>query len=222
MFSVYQSSRTRYKNDMESFINKYNVSRETYQNLEKMVNLLQQWQNKFNLVSRNSLADVWTRHIADSAGLFKYLPAEVDSVYDLGSGAGFPGLVLAIMAKEIYPSAKFTLIESITKKTLYLNAVKDALMLDNVCIINARAEDLTLPPADVVTARAVASLDKLLNCVFKLTSRQTKLIFPKGKTYQDELTEALKKWNFKMGVQKNEESEDGIILLLENLRRKKK
>ncbi len=206
---------------MESFIKKYDVSRETYQDLETMVSLLRQWQEKFNLVSRNSLSEVWSRHIADSAGLFKYLPPEVDSVYDVGSGAGFPALVLAVMAKEKYPALRFTLIESITKKTLYLNAVKEALALDNVKIINARAEDLTLPTAGVITARAVASLDKLLNCVFKLTSRQTKLILPKGKTYRDELTEALKKWNFKMSVQKNEESSDGVILLLENLRRKK-
>lgn len=200
---------------------KYDVSRETYQNLATMVEMLRQWQEKFNLVSRNSLPEVWSRHIADSAGLFKYLPDEVDSVYDIGSGAGFPGLVLAIMAKEKRPGTKFVLIESIAKKTLYLNAVKEALNLNNVKVINARAEDLPLPPADVITARAVASLDKLLNCVFKLTTRQTKLILPKGKTYQEELYEALKKWNFKMSVQKNEESTDGVILLLENLRRKK-
>ena len=200
---------------------KYDVSRETYQNLATMVEMLRQWQEKFNLVSCNSLPEVWSRHIADSAGLFKYLPDEVDSVYDIGSGAGFPGLVLAIMAKEKHPDTKFVLIESIAKKTLYLNAVKEALNLNNVKVINARAEDLPLPPADVITARAVASLDKLLNCVFKLTTRQTKLILPKGKTYQEELYEDLKKWNFKMSVQKNEESTDGVILLLENLRRKK-
>ena len=206
---------------MENFIKKYNVSRETYQNLETMVNLLHQWQDKFNLVSRNSLPEVWTRHIADSAGLFKYLPPEVDSVYDFGSGAGFPGLVLAVMAKEIYPSMHFVLIESIAKKTLYLNAVKDTLGLGNVTVVNARAESLKLPPADVITARAVASLDKILNCVFKLTTRHTRLILPKGKSYLPELEEALKKWNFKLSARKNEESADGVILLLENLRRKK-
>lgn len=206
---------------MENFIEKYNVSRETYQNLETMVSLLCQWQEKFNLVSRNSLADVWTRHIADSAGLFKYLPPEVDSVYDFGSGAGFPGLVLAIMAKDVYPAMHFTLIESITKKTLYLKAVKEALDLNNVTVINARVEELSLSPAGVITARAVASLDKLLNSVFKLSSRQTRLILPKGKSYKMELDEALKKWNFKLSVRKNDESTDGVVLLLENLRRKK-
>ena len=205
---------------MQNFITTYNVSCETFQNLETYVALLQEWQQKFNLVSNNSLADVWNRHMADSAQLFKYLNNEVDSVYDLGSGAGFPAMVLAIMAKEKYPHIKFTLMESIAKKTLYLNEVKAKLNLDNVTVINGRSEDLNLPKADVVTARAVASLDKLLNYVFKFTDRQTKLIFPKGKSYQEELEEAKKFWNFKLKVDASQTSQDGVILLLENLRRK--
>lgn len=207
---------------MQNFIDTYNVSRETYQKLETYVALLQEWQQKFNLVSNSSLADVWNRHIADSAQLFKYLNNEVDSVYDLGSGAGFPAMVLAVMAQEQYPQIKFTLMESITKKTVYLNAVKQELKLDNVTVINSRSEDLTLPKADVITARAVASLDKLLNCVFKFTNRQTKLIFPKGKSYKEELDEAEKFWNFKLKVDESQTSQDGVILLLENLRRKTK
>ena len=211
-----------YKKSMKNFIDTYTVSRETYQKLEQLVALLNEWQAKFNLVSNNSLPDVWQRHIADSAQLFKYLNEQIDSVYDIGSGAGFPALVLAIMAQEQYPSMKFTLIESITKKTLYLNEVKTALNLNNVTVLNKRTEDLTLPPADVITARAVASLDKLLGYVFKFTTRQTRLVFPKGKSYREELEAADKNWNFKLEVCDNETSEDGVILLLENLRRKTK
>lgn len=207
---------------MKNFIDTYNVSRETYQKLERLVALLNEWQAKFNLVSNNSLPEVWQRHIADSAQLFKYLNKQVDSVYDVGSGAGFPALVLAVMAQEQYPSMKFTLIESITKKTLYLNEVKTVLNLSNVTVLNKRTEDVLLPPADVITARAVASLDKLLGYVFKFTNRQTKLIFPKGKSYREELETAAKLWNFKLEVCKNETSADGVVLLLENLRRKSK
>ena len=98
---------------MKNFIDTYSVSRETYQKLEQLVALLNEWQAKFNLVSNNSLPDVWQRHIADSAQLFKYLNNQVDSVYDVGSGAGFPALVLAVMAQEQYPRLKFTLIEFI-------------------------------------------------------------------------------------------------------------
>ena len=213
---------TLYKKSMKNFIDTYSVSRETYQKLEQLVALLNEWQAKFNLVSNNSLPDVWQRHIADSAQLFKYLNNQVDSVYDVGSGAGFPALVLAVMAQEQYPRLKFTLIESIGKKTLYLNEVKTVLNLSNVTVLNKRTEDVLLPPADVITARAVASLDKLLGYVFKFTNRQTKLIFPKGKSYREELETAAKLWNFKLEVCKNETSADGVVLLLENLRRKSK
>ncbi len=213
---------TLYKKSMKNFIDTYSVSRETYQKLEQLVALLNEWQAKFNLVSNNSLPDVWQRHIADSAQLFKYLNNQVDSVYDVGSGAGFPALVLAVMAQEQYPRLKFTLIESIGKKTLYLNEVKTVLNLSNVTVLNKRTEDVLLPPADVITARAVASLDKLLGYVFKFTNRQTKLIFPKGKSYRDELEATAKLWNFKLEVCKNETSADGVVLLLENLRRKSK
>ena len=151
---------------MENFIKKYNVSRESFFCLEKCVSLLQEWQEKFNLVSRHSLEDVWSRHIEDSARLFKYIDEDVHLIYDLGSGAGFPAMVLAIMAKEKRPEMRFKLIESITKKTVYLNVVKNSLGLDNVEVINDRVENLKLPKADMITARAMTSLDNL--CQYSL------------------------------------------------------
>ena len=207
---------------MENFIKTYNVSRETFANLETYVSLLKQWQKKFNLVSNSSLEHVWNRHIADSAQLFKFLNEEHKRVYDLGSGAGFPALVLSIMAKEVYPQLKFTLIESIAKKTLYLNEVKTVLNLENVKIINDRAENLKLPVADVITARAVTSLDKLLGFAAPFCSSHTEIIFPKGKSFQSEIDEALKKWHFYIKVVPSEVSEEGVILRITNLRRKRK
>ena len=204
---------------MENFIKKYNVSRETYQNLETMVNLLHQWQDKFNLVSRNSLPEVWTRHIADSAGLFKYLPPEVDSVYDFGSGAGFPGLVLAVMAKEIYPSMHFVLIESIAKKTLYLNAVKE-LTGANVEIINNRIENIKAEKADVITSRAMCALPELLKYSRPFCGKDTKLIFLKGRSYEQEVASAKKDWKFNLEIIQNQESEDGVILVITDLHHK--
>lgn len=201
---------------------KYNVSRETYDKLATYVQMLKEWQQKFNLVSNNSISEVWERHISDSAQLFKYLPDDVDSVYDLGSGAGFPGLVLAIMAQEQRPDLKFRLIESITKKTVYLNAVKTELKLENVSIVNERVEKLKLPAAGVITARAMTALENLLTYAERLANRQTLMIFPKGKSYEEELAVAQKKWNFKLAIKKNEVSSDGVILLLQNVRRKSK
>lgn len=200
---------------------KYNVSRETFDMLESYVALLREWQNKFNLVSKNSLPFVWERHIADSAQLFKYITEDVKNVYDLGSGAGFPAMVLAIMAKEKRPDIKFKLIESITKKTVYLNVVKEALGLDNVEILNNRVENLKLPIADLITARAMTALGGLLEYSFLFCDRKTKFIFPKGQSYEQELIKAKQNWNFKLQIEKNELCDDGVILLLENLRRKK-
>lgn len=206
---------------MENFINKYNVSRETYLNFERYVALLKEWQTKFNLVSKNSLEFVWQRHIEDSMQLFNYIPLNSEKLYDFGSGAGFPAMVLAIVAKEKIPHLKFKLIESITKKTLYLNAVKTDLILNNVEIINDRVEKIKIEPADVITARAMTQLENLLEYSLPFCKKNTKLIFPKGKTYNDELEDAKKYWNFEVDVYKNQICEDGVILVIKNLRRKK-
>jgi 16S rRNA (guanine527-N7)-methyltransferase len=205
---------------MENFIQTYPVSRETYERLEHMVALLQEWQKKFNLVSRASLEDVWSRHIADSLQLLNWIPQSAKRIYDLGSGAGFPALVLAAAAIDLYPSMTFTLVESITKKTVYLNEVKNALRLDNVQIINDRTEHLTLPPADVVTARAVTSLTGLLAMSFPFCSPHTELVFPKGRSFQEEIDQARLKWRFDMRIQPSAVSSDGVILCLTRLRRK--
>ena len=219
---VYSVFDGRYKKFMESFIQTYNVSRETFEKLEQYVALLKTWQTRLNLVSAKSLEDVWQRHIADSAQLFEYLDTDDGVVYDLGSGAGFPALVLALMAKDKKPDLRFKLIESTTKKTVYLNAVIEALGLKNTQVLNDRIENLKLPPADYITSRALAALPKLLAYALPLTTRQTKLILPKGKSYREELDNAAKEWNFKRIIKQNKVSDEGVILLLENLRRKSK
>ncbi len=206
---------------MENFIKKYNVSRETYLDFVRYVELLKEWQTKFNLVSKNSLEFVWQRHIEDSAQLFNYIPKKSNLLYDFGSGAGFPAMVLAIIAKEKMPDLKFKLVESITKKTLYLNAVKNELQLENVEILNDRVENLPKQTADVITARAMTCLNNLLGYSFPFCNKETKLIFPKGRSYNDELDETKKCWNFHLNIQKNEVCEDGVVLIIENLRRKK-
>lgn len=206
---------------MENFIKKYNVSRETYLDFVRYVELLKEWQTKFNLVSKNSLEFVWQRHIEDSAQLFNYIPKNSNLLYDFGSGAGFPAMVLAIIAKEKMPDLKFKLVESITKKTLYLNAVKNELQLENVEILNDRVENLPKQTADIITARAMTCLNNLLGYSFPFCNKETKLIFPKGRSYNDELDEAKKCWNFHLNIQKNEVCEDGVVLIIENLRRKK-
>ena len=210
-----------YKICMEDFLKQFDVSRETFSLLSRYVNVLEAWQAKMNLVSASSLKDVWQRHIADSYQLCQYLPSHAKTVCDVGSGAGFPAVVMAIWALENRPDLEFILIESITKKTVYLNDVKETLGLKNVQILNARAENLKNIKADVITARAVAELNKLFALTHPLLKMNTVQILPKGKSFYQELFEAKKFWNFDCDVVQNSVQADGVILLVSNLRKKK-
>ena len=106
---------------MKNFMDKYSVSRETFERLKAYEKSLHEWQKRFNLVSNASLEHAWERHFLDSAQLFKLIPDGARTLVDFGSGAGFPGMVLAIMAAEKTPYLNFRLVESIGKKTLYFN-----------------------------------------------------------------------------------------------------
>lgn len=207
--------------DIKSELQQYNVSRETAEKLSVFVDLLKEWNTKMNLVSKNSLEDIWTRHVLDSLQLIRYIPDTTEILLDIGSGAGFPAIVLAITMQEKMPNAKWILAESITKKTVYLNDVCAKLGLKNVRIENTRVENLKLNKVDIVTARAVASLDVLFGYVYGLGKKSGKYLFPKGKTYQEEMLSAGQKWLFDCNVHPNAYSEEGVILEINNLRKRK-
>ena len=200
---------------------KYNVSRETFEKLKCYQSLLIEWQAKFNLVSQSSLNEAWNRHFLDSVQLFKYVPETAQTLIDFGSGAGFPGMVLAIMAKEKTPYLKITLVESIKKKTLYLKEVAEKTSVD-VNIINERIENISFQKFDVITSRAMTSLTDLLGYAFPFCKKETVCIFPKGKKYAEELAEAHKNWLFKCSVEPSEQSEEGRILIIKNIQKKKR
>ena len=206
---------------MKDLVKTYNVSRETFEKLTRFVAILTDWQGKMNLISQNSLPEIWVRHVADSLQLYQYMNADAKMVYDVGSGAGFPAIVLAIMSEQDNRQTSFKLIESITKKTAYLNDVKNKLGLKNVEIINDRSENLGLSPADFVTARAVANLNKLFSIALPFVGKNTVLILPKGETFSDELKEAENFWKFDCEIKKNTVHDKGVVLLVSNLRRKK-
>lgn len=195
---------------------KYSVSRETYDNLKTYQSLLTEWQEKFNLVSSNSLNDAWERHFVDSVQLWKFIPETTQNVLDFGSGAGFPGMVLAVVGKEKTPYLKVSLVESISKKTLYLKEVADKLGV-NVEIINDRIENIPAQKADVITSRAMTSLNGLLGYAYRFCKPDTICIFPKGKKYAEELAEAHRHWKFKCRIEPSEISEEGRILIVSNL-----
>ena len=197
-----------------------NVSRETLENLKIYQNLLCEWQKKINLVSKNSLVNAWERHFLDSAQIASYVRKDAKSVYDFGSGAGFPALVLATIFKEINPETHFVLIESITKKTLFLNEVIKKLDL-NADVMNDRIEKLKLNPADYITARAVTNLSDLLKYSVGFCRKNTICLFPKGKNYEQELIQAQNKWTFWCKTHQSKVADDGVILEIKNLRRKR-
>lgn len=205
---------------MKNFAEKYNVSCETIDVLNTYLALLIEWQNKFNLVSKSSIQNAWNRHFLDSAQLSKYIPKEAESLVDFGSGAGFPGMVLAIMSKEKTPYLKVTLVESIKKKTLYLNEVAQRTSTE-VTIINDRIENIAPQKFDVITSRAMTALNELLKYAEPFCHEKTICVFPKGKSYAEELALAHKNWRFKCRIEPNETSEEGKILIITDIVKKK-
>ncbi len=185
------------------------VSRETRLLLEAYAEMLRDWNSRHNLVSESTLPALWHRHMLDSAQLEPLLPPNARTLADLGSGAGFPGLVLAILRRD---RLMVTLFEATKKKADFLTAVAKALSL-SVAVRNDRIE--TAPPQifDMVTARAVAPLDALLAYAHKFAGPKTICLFLKGQTLDLELTQAERHW--KMTIQKHPSKTHPLGVILE-------
>lgn len=179
--------------------------------LELYLEVLQKWNRRINLVGSDSLSDPWRRHFVDSAQLIPLLPERSSVVVDLGSGAGFPGLVLAIMT-----SARVHLVESNAKKCGFLREAA-RLTGTTVDIHNKRIEHLDIGNVDVVTARACASLEKLLNFASPLLSDTGFSIFLKGKSAETELTEARKRWKMHTTTIPSRSDSQGVILKISRI-----
>jgi 16S rRNA (guanine527-N7)-methyltransferase len=189
------------------------VSRETLARLETYAVLLRKWQKAINLVSRDSLDDLWRRHMLDSAQLFPLLPENNGVLVDLGSGAGFPGLVLAVLG---VPAVH--LVESDARKCAFLREAARGLGVA-VQIHNCRAEEMPVIAADVVTARALAPLPGLLDLAERFLGSHTICLFLKGKGVDEELTRAGERWNMTLTRQSSASDPSGTILRLEHVHR---
>lgn len=178
----------------EAFAADSGVSRETLARLERYAAMLVAMQATMNLVAPSTLDDLWRRHMLDSWQLVPLFPEEARRFVDIGSGAGFPGLVIAIWLRAANrPRAEVHLYESTQKKAAFLQSVSDA--LDLPAVIHAtRAEEARQPAADVVTARACAPLVKLLGYAQPFWGPHTVGFFPKGQRVGEELTEASTSW----------------------------
>lgn len=176
--------------------------------LRLLVDLITKWSAKINLVSKNDLLLLWERHIQDSLALIPYIPPGTEFAIDLGSGAGFPGLVLAIET-----GIPFTLIESDSRKAAFLaDAARE--ISAPVKVLNTRIETAKTTPAPLVTARALAPLDKLLGLAFAHLAPGGVCLFPKGKTFEDELTAAKTHWRMEVERCKNPVNAEACILRL--------
>jgi 16S rRNA (guanine527-N7)-methyltransferase len=170
----------------ESFAARFNVSRETLGSLSAYVALLEKWQRRINLVSPTTLPDIWHRHILDSAQLLPYLPVvstrQRCQILDIGSGAGFPGLVLAILG-----AGDVQLVESDQRKAVFLQTVIRELGL-SAHVSNQRIENLPPCQPDVITVRALAAVPKLMSLIAPQLHNGLTCLFLKGASVDEELT----------------------------------
>lgn len=189
------------------------VSRETLERLEEYESLLRKWNPRINLLASSQLDIIWQRHFIDSAQIFSLSPMTTNTWFDLGTGGGFPGLVCAVLAYGRGDQTRFHLIESDQRKAVFLRQVAQALSLD-LAVHAKRIEDLDIGTADVISARALASLPELLSLSAIHMDIHTKLLFLKGAKAESELTQAQQTWNMEVDRIPSQTDPEGVILRL--------
>ena len=188
--------------------------------LESYAQLLRKWQAVQNLVSRETLDQVWSRHFADSLQVLPLLNQTDHTFLDLGSGGGFPALPLAIALKG--PNHRFTLIEPTSRKVSFLRTV--ARELDLAVTVEGRRSDQIdsreTPVPDVITSRALASLPQLCSWMAPFFAPQTRAILHKGREHVEELAETVPHWHYDVVLTTSDTDRSGVLLTLSNLRAK--
>ena len=204
------------------FERKYHVSRETFLQLTDYVELLKKWQLKINLISNNTLDQIWERHIEDSLQLVSYVPRGTSQIIDIGSGGGLPGIVLAAATK--LPVA---MVESDIKKCMFLQEAVRKLNLSHCNIYSQRVEKAKFEIADkskiTITARALAEIVDIFALAVNLSNNngiaEFTLILPKGKSAGIELDKAKKDWSFEVQSHPSVTDSEASILVINNLKR---
>ncbi len=197
----------------ENFIQDTGVSRETLEKLAVYADTLKKWNKKVNLVSRSTIDDLWHRHFLDSAQLFPLFPPDSQTLLDLGSGAGFPGLVLAIMGQlEVH------LVEADRRKSEFLREIVRLTQI-RATVHNTRIEALDPFPADIVTARALAPLPNLLEWSLPFLHTESTCIFLKGRNVEDELTNIHNIWETKTIRRPSRTDQESTVLCIREVSR---
>jgi len=201
--------------DAKSFLKETGVSRETLAKINIYAGLLEKWQKKINLVSAGTLPDIWSRHFYDSfqlGALLDQTPGKNLQILDIGSGAGFPGLLLSIVG-----AGRFHMVESNSKKCAFMNQVIRETDCDAV-VHCKRIEDLKHFPVDYIISRACAPLDKLLGLGRHFMGSGTVCLFLKGKNADDEIEAARLKWDFILEKFTSVSEQSGIIVKVSNIK----
>lgn len=209
----------------EPFRQAFAVSRETVGRLELYADLLKNWQRTINLVAPSTVAEVWQRHFADSAQLVDAVgPRPAAKWVDIGSGGGFPGLVVAILRAEDAGAVPLTLVESDTRKAAFLAEVarRTGVAVDiRAKRIESDATRFNLPPAEVVSARALAPLARLVELASPYLAAGGTALFLKGRDWEREVREAeTAGWSFNLDARPSVTEPEARVLVLADIRRR--
>jgi 16S rRNA (guanine527-N7)-methyltransferase len=194
------------------------VSRETMERMDAYEGLIRKWNPAINLVSKGTLASIWSRHFLDSAQISQLSTAKSGTWADFGSGAGFPGLVVAVLGLEQTPEMNYLLIESDARKAAFLaNAIRQLGVRAAVC--SDRIEALECIEAAVVSARAVAPLAKLLDYAAQHLANTGSAFFSKGATWEQEVIAAQKDWLFDFIAHQSKTDPKAVVLEIKGINR---
>ena len=191
-----------------------NVSRETFSKLSIYHDLLLKWQRKINLISPDTVANSWERHFLDSLQLLKHIPSTHGNIIDIGTGAGFPGMALAVAGID-----NIHLIESDAKKVTFLKNVSRE-TFSPVSVLHGRMENIQLENVHIILSRACSNLTQLLELASKNVSRETFCLFHKGKNWAKEVEDANKSWEFDLTTIPSVTDSSGMIVKLSTIYRR--
>jgi 16S rRNA (guanine527-N7)-methyltransferase len=207
----------------ESFQAAFGISRETLDRLTTYAQLLSRWQKTINLVAPSTMGDIWHRHFADSAQLWRFRPENARTWLDIGSGAGFPGLVLAILGAET-SATHHILVESDARKAAFLREVvrTTGITVDILCMRIENSETrANVKAVDCLTARALAPLPRLFEMAAPYFTSSTLGLFLKGRDVAAEIEQAARGWQFDYELKPSITDEDARVVLLKALKPKR-
>jgi 16S rRNA (guanine527-N7)-methyltransferase len=191
-----------------------NVSRETFDRLTVLTALLEKWNPAINLVAKSTLPAAWTRHVVDSAQLYRLAPPHISHWADLGSGGGFPGLVITILSAELDPLRRMTLVESDQRKATFLRQAVRELGLTQATVLSDRIESVPRLAADVLSARALSALPQLCDFAQRHLAPTGLALFPKGAQHREEIAQAEQGWCFDLSIFPSDTDPSAVVLAM--------